>query len=359
MFFILPPTGIRFTQWYSAESVCTPSRMAWMTGRMPTRFGMQHTVFSPHRSDALPLDERTLAEALKAKGYVTGMAGKWHLGINNLTSTDGAHLPAYRGFDEVGHILPFSNHWLCDESGRHLPKPGVDHKSDLSRDQVCFLYRNTTIVQQPIDHQYLTATLVGDAIGFIQKRAALRDQREVTAETASPFFYYLAFPQCHVSMFTNTNFTNTSANGIFGDQIREMDWAIGQVLDSLDQNGFRNNTIVVFSSDHGPHVELCAEGGSAGWLRGGKGDSSWEGGLRVPGIISWPGVIQAGRVNHAPVSSMDVFATIADLAGVDIDPHRPLDGVSLAPLFSSENSDKKSKAIDLWSSPHEALFHYW
>jgi arylsulfatase A-like enzyme len=184
-------------------------------------------------------------------------------------------LPFYRGFDTVGHILPFSNHWACDESGRHSPKPGVDAATDAKRARSCFLYHNTTLVQQPIDHSTLTAKLVKDAEEFITSSVA----------AGKPFLWYMPFPQCHVSMFTNTSFTNTSKNGIFGDQIREMDWAVGRVIETAASVGVANNTIFFFSTDHGPHVELCLEGGTAGHMRGGKGDSSWEGGLRVPGIV--------------------------------------------------------------------------
>ena len=111
---------------------------------------------------------------------------------------------------QVGHILPFSNHWACDESGRHSPKPGEDEKTDVSRNSTCFLYHNTTLVQQPIDHTNLTETLVADSKAFIAHSVA----------AGKPFFWYLAFPQCHVSMFTDFAWTNTSRNGIFGDQIR-------------------------------------------------------------------------------------------------------------------------------------------
>eukprot|EP00750_Incisomonas_marina_P030542 INCI7612.4.p1 GENE.INCI7612.4~~INCI7612.4.p1 ORF type:complete len:645 (-),score=68.39 INCI7612.4:179-2113(-) len=273
---------------------------------MPTRMGMGHTVFAPQGSQALPTTDPTIAEMLKPFGYRTGMVGKWHLGLNNVTRDDGAHLPFYRGFDFVGHILPFSNHWACDESGRHFPKPGTDAATDQHRNSTCFVYRNTTIVQQPIDHTTLTETLVADATGFVETSAAVN----------APFFLYFPFPQCHVSMFTNTSFTNTSANGIFGDQIREMDWAVGQVLDALQEAGVADHTLVFFTSDNGPHVELCAEGGTTAGLRGGKGDSSWEGGLRMPGIISWPGKLQipVGSVVDAVVSTLDISATILDVA---------------------------------------------
>jgi len=329
---------VRFTQWYAAESICTPSRMGLMTGRMPTRMGMAHTVFGPAGSEALPLTDPTLAEALKPLGYMTGMAGKWHLGINKAAYNDGLHLPFYRGFDFVGHILPFSNHWACDESGRHSPKPGQDPKADKSRNSTCFLYHNTTLVQQPIDHTNLTETLVADSERFISTAVA----------AGKPFLWYLAFPQCHVSMFTNFRWTNTSRNGIFGDQIRAMDWAVGQVLAAVDAAGATNNTIVFFSSDHGPHVELCLEGGTASHLRGGKGDSSWEGGLRVPGIVAWPGTIPGGRVEDAVVSMMDIFATAVHLAGGTVPQGRIIDGRSLVPLLTGGNT----------TTPHEALFHY-
>jgi arylsulfatase A-like enzyme len=208
--------GIRFTQWYSSESLCTPSRAGLMTGRMPTRMGWDHSVFSPGKSQSLPKDDPTIAEVLKPFGYTSGMSGKWHLGINNHSNTDGVFLPYYRGFDEVGHMLPFSNHWACDESGRHLAKP---------QSKSCFLYHNTTLVQQPFDHSNLTRTLVSDVTAFIARRADERDRNGVP----TPWFYYLPFPQCHVSMFTGTDWSNTSANGIFGDQIREMDWAVGTI----------------------------------------------------------------------------------------------------------------------------------
>lgn len=232
-------------------------------------------------------------------------------------------------------MLPFSNHWACDESGRHSPVPGTDPKADAERNKVCFVYRNTTLAQQPIDHTTLTGSIVRDAVGFVK------------AHAGGPWLYYLAFPQCHVSMFTNTSFTNTSRNGIFGDNIREMDWAVGQVLEALRTTGQDKRTLTFFSSDHGPHVELCNEGGTAAHLRGGKGDSSWEGGLRVPGIAYWPGTIVPG-VSAAVVSTMDIFATAVAAAGAPMPTGRIYDGRSLLPLLRGVNE----------TSPHEALFHY-
>jgi arylsulfatase A-like enzyme len=166
--------------------------------------GWIHSVFSPGTSQSLPKDDPTIAEMLRPLGYATGMSGgvikfaflapadfessgKWHLGINNKTNNDGVFLPFYRGFDEVGHMLPFSNHWQCDESGRHMKEPNP---------KLCYLYHNTTVVQQPFDHSNLTRTIVADVTGFIERRA----------EDVKPWFYYLAFPQCHVSMFTGAHY---------------------------------------------------------------------------------------------------------------------------------------------------------
>lgn len=324
--------GIRFTHWYSADSLCTPSRAALLTGRLPVRSGMvpegqsNARVLSPDDSGGLPDEELTIAEALSGHGYATGMVGKWHLGINKFNATDGLHLPNHHGFQFVGTILPFSNHWACDESGRHMKSPSP---------KTCFLYRNNTIVQQPIRHHNLTATLVQEAKQFIQDN----QQR--------PFFLYMPFAHCHVSMFSSGEFTNSSRRGIYGDNVREMDWAVGEILETLKQNSLANNTIVFFTSDNGPHIELCLEGGSAGLLTGGK-SQTWEGGIRMPAIAWWPGTIEAGRVSRSLASTMDIFATALDLAGVEPPEKLVLDGRSLKSLLLNTNN----------SSPHEFLFHY-
>ena len=336
--------GVRFTSWYSADSLCTPSRSAMMTGRLPVRTGMippgqsSARVLSSTSTKGLPRNETSLAEMLQARGYSTGFVGKWHLGINEKTATDGAWLSNTRGFEWVGHTLPFSNHWACDESGRHPASVETASKN-------CMLYYNATLVQQPIDHSNLSATFAADAVRFIAEHAAAK--KPASAATTKPFFLYYAFAHMHVSMFNGPTFDASSANGLWGDGVREMDWAAGEVLDALRAHSVDDNTIVFFTSDHGPHIELCLEGGTTSTLRGGKASSSWEGGMRVPGIVRWPGGMgKVGRVVESLASTMDIFATAMALAGPPTSvayakreqqrlAQHPLDGVSLLPILTS------------------------
>ena len=317
--------GLRFRQWYAAESVCTPSRAAALTGRLPARTGMipppgaGDRVLVPDDAAGVPDEEVLLSEALV--GWRTGFVGKWHLGINARDRTDGAHLPTARSFGFAGLSIPFSNHWACDESGANVAAP------DASK---CFLYRGAALAQQPIDHSNLTNAMVADAVGFVEEGGA------------APFFLYFALPQCHVSLFNDARWAGSSRNGRYGATLREMDWAVGAVVDALEP--IRRETLVIFTSDHGPHVELCLEGGLAGPLRGGKAYSGWEGGVRVPGILSWPGTVRPG-VSDALVSTMDVFATALDLAGIS--PPNALDGESLVPLLRGAAP-----------AANRSLFHY-
>lgn len=170
----LATNGVRFTSWYSAESVCTPSRAALQTGRLPIRSGMvpgfpitsvnvtmEPRVLSVDDSGGLPSNETTIAELLKRADYRTGFVGKWHQGINSKAG-DGAHLPSNHGYDFVGLNLPFTNHWTCDESGKHMALPDV---------RQCMLFDGDDVIQQPIDHSNLTAIFAEDAVNFILESA--------------------------------------------------------------------------------------------------------------------------------------------------------------------------------------------
>ena len=291
--------GMRFTQFYTGASVCTPSRAALLTGRLPVRSGTmgRPRVFFPNSSGGLPAEEITIAEALKARGYATGMVGKWHLG----------HLPRYlptrQGFDSY-YGIPYSNDMTNERRG-DPPLP---------------LLRDERIEEAPVDQTTLTRRYTEEAVRFI------RDHRE------GPFFLYLAHNFPHVPLFASDRFRGRSPRGLYGDVVEELDWSVGEVLRALREAGVAENTLVFFTSDNGPWLTQDEEGGSAGLLREGKG-STWEGGMRVPAIAWWPGTVPAGRVTRALGTTMDLFSTALALAGAPAPADRPIDGVDLGPVL--------------------------
>jgi len=305
--------GMRFTDFYTAAEVCTPSRAALLTGRYPVRSGMANNQFRVLRNRStghLPDDEITIAEALKARGYATGMVGKWHLGVWSINPE--GH-PLRHGFDFF-FGLPHSN----DMNPTPLAPRGAPGRPD--QDPAWWnapLYRNRELVSQPADQTQLTRLYTAEAKRFIHMH---KDR---------PFFFYFAHTFPHVPLFASGHFRGTSRRGLYGDVVEELDWSVGQILDTLRQEGIAENTLVFFTSDNGPWLIMNQQGGSAGLLRGGKG-STWEGGMRVPGIAWWPGKIRAGVVNTNLACTMDLFPTALKLAGAPLPSDRILDGHDLS-----------------------------
>ncbi|XP_072049931.1 arylsulfatase-like [Amphiura filiformis] len=295
--------GMRFTDFYSPSSLFSPSRAGLLTARIPERVGLTEgptdgsRVFWHSSTHGLPKDEITLAEALKDNGYNTGFIGKWHLGVNEHNHTDGSHLPHNHGFDYVGHNIPLSNLWECEEEQWH-----ADREFPFPAPLFCYLYNGTTNIQQPYSHYKLSEIFVDDAVSFM--RTAHQEKK--------PFFLYYGLLQTHVNLYSNEGFRGSSRRGRYGDNIREMSWSVGAIMEEVKRLKEDYNTISIFTSDNGPLLSACNEGGDAGILKGGK-LHFWEGGVRVPGIFHWPGHIRPGSISETVASQLDIFPTLMQI----------------------------------------------
>lgn len=303
--------GVRFNDFYAA-AVCTPSRASLLTGCYAARVGLAAGVLFPHAQLGLNPAEVTVAEVLKAKGYATSCIGKWHVGDAP------AFLPTHQGFDEY-YGIPYSN----DMRIRRGDKVGPP------------ILRGEEVVEHPADQDMLTEHYTREAVKFIDQHRQ------------SPFFLYLAHAWPHVPLYASGRFRGKSAGGLYGDTVESVDWSVGEVLDALKRNGLDENTLVVFLSDNGPMIEPPG-GGSAGPLRGKKAQI-WEGSLRVPCVVRWPGHVPAGRLCSEVATEMDILPTFAGLAGARVPEDRVIDGHDAWPLMSGQQGAK---------SGYEAFFYY-
>ena len=317
--------GIRFTQFYSAAPLCSPSRAALLTGRYPVRSGINFVLF-PDSNGGLPDSELTIAQLLKQRGYATHMVGKWHLG----------HLPRYlptrHGFDNYFGI-PYSNDMslatnvVYDEISKRrgqTPSSGVTVSNRLERYRNLPgvpLMRNEDVLERDPDQTQITARYTADATAFLRKAAT----------GGKPFFLYFAHTMPHVPLFASDRFRGKSRGGLLGDVVEELDWSVGEIRKTLAELKLEQDTLIVFSSDNGAPVQLGEYGGSNGPLREGKG-TTWDGGYREPFIACWKGRIQPGRVSADVASTLDIFPTLARLTG-GLPKDRVLDGADLAPLL--------------------------
>lgn len=318
--------GVRFTNFLSAQATCTASRAALLTGNYPNRMNM-YGAFGPNSKIGLHVSEVTIADMLKQKGYNTHMIGKWHLG------NEPDFLPTRQGFDSyLG--LPYSNDmWPVEYDGTPA-KPGgrVAHYPVLPLLQINKDMQIPDTVMKITnlkDQAQLTTTYTEDAVRYI------RENKD------TPFFLYLAHSMPHAPIAVSSKFRGKSEQGLFGDMMMEIDWSMEQISKALKDAKVDKNTIVIFTSDNGPWLNFGNHNGNTAGFRGGKGNS-WEGGVRVPCIISWPAVVSPGTVANQLSSTIDVFATIADIVKFSEHPHR-IDGISFLPILKNTNNEALRK----------------
>jgi len=311
--------GQKWTNFYVAAPVCTPSRAGLMTGRLPIRSGMcseKRRVLFPDSNGGLPENEITIASALKDAGYSTACIGKWHLGHHS------EYLPTSHGFDFYFGI-PYSNDMDRVEGGNAeeaYTHPKIDYFNVP-------LMRNNEVIERPADQTTITKRYTQEAIKFIQQNKE------------KPFFVYLAHSMPHIPLFRSKEFENTSLRGIYGDVIQELDWSVGQIIKTLKDTGLDKNTIVVFTSDNGPWLIFREQGGSAGLLSGGKG-GTYEGGMREPAIFWSPGKIKPGVITDLG-TTMDLLPTFANLANVQLPSDRVYDGYDIYPVLAGSGNSQR------------------
>ena len=309
--------GIRLTDFYAAQAVCSASRAGLLTGSYPNRLGV-HGAFMPNSQKGLNLSEVTIAEMLKENGYRTGIFGKWHLG------DDPSFMPNNQGFDEFFGI-PYSN----DMWPLHPQQGPIFDFGPLE------LYENEIVIDTLTDQSSLTTDITERSIDFIKKNKE------------SPFFLYVAHPQPHVPLFVSDKFKGKSERGLYGDVIMEIDWSVGQILSTLKELDIDENTLVIFTSDNGPWLNYGDHSGSAYPLREGKG-TALEGGQREPCIIYFPNKIKPGRTIQTPMMSIDILPTIAEITRAEL-PVNVIDGKSVWDIWTGESE----------KSPHEAYYFYY
>jgi arylsulfatase A-like enzyme len=311
--------GRRFTDFYATQAVCSASRAGLVTGCYNVRVGILGAL--NHRANhGIGADEMTLGELVRQKGYATACYGKWHLGHHP------KFLPTNNGFDEyVG--LPYSNDmWpFHPTAGKNYPPLP--------------LFEGTKVIDPDVTHEdqeQLTTLYTERAVAFIEKNKE------------RPFLIYLPHSMVHVPLHVSDKFRGKSRRGLFGDVVMELDWSVGQILDTLRKNKLDKDTMVVFTADNGPWLSYGDHAGTAGPLREGKG-TMFDGGCREPTVMWWPGTIPAGTVCNTPAMTIDILPTIAHLAGAPL-PDHAIDGKNILPLVTGEPGAQ---------SPHEAYYFYW
>ncbi len=307
--------GVRFTDFYASSPLCSPTRASLLTGCYPQRVG----IFDPLNPDAkhgINASELTLSESLRAAGYRTGCFGKWHLGHEK------EFLPTSKGFDEF-FGLPYSNDMIAS----------VPENSHYGFPEHLPVIEGDSIYGYDPDQSLLTTRYTERAVRFIRENRG------------GPFFLYLPHSMPHAPINVSSKFKGKSKIGMYGDVMMEIDWSVGQVMSTLEQLGLEQDTIVLYASDNGPALSYGDWGGSAGHLREGKG-TTFEGGMRVPFIMHWPGQLPSGGICRELATVMDIFPTLAELVGAPM-PTKEIDGKNIWSLTRRG------------ATPHEAFYYYF
>ncbi|MBI9063654.1 MAG: sulfatase [Marinilabiliaceae bacterium] len=306
--------GMRFTNFYVAAASCTPSRAALLTGCYPQRVGLP-AVVDDYSNIGLSSQEFTIADYLKQNGYVTGMFGKWHLGHHP------EFMPNRHGFTEF-YGIPYSmDMWPFHPKPSH-PYPALP------------VYENEKVVDYNPDVNQMTARFTKRAVDFIERHQD------------APFFMYVPYSQPHVPLGASDQFRGKSGQGLYGDAIMELDWSVGEILNTLKRCGIEENTLVCFSSDNGPWLSYGNHSGSAGGLREGKG-TTFGGGHKVPFIVSMPGSVPAGKVCDEMVTAMDLLPTVVNRTNSQMPRMNPVDGKDIWPLLTAQKGA---------NTPYDAFF---
>jgi arylsulfatase A len=321
--------GAVYRNFHVAQPVCSASRAALMTGCYPNRIGF-HGALGPGSAIGISPDETTLAELAKQRGYATAIFGKWHLGDAR------EFLPVRHGFDEyLG--LPYSNDmWPLHPDYVLLPPETAKRKRG---------YPDLPLLDQDVavnpkltrdDQCQLTTWYTDRAVRFIEKH---KDR---------PFLLYVAHSMPHVPLHVSNRFRGRTSRGLYGDVMAEIDWSVGRIMEALAGHGLEANTWVVFTSDNGPWLSYGSHAGSAAPLREGKG-TVWEGGVRVPCVMRWPGRIPAGLDSKSMLMTIDLFPTIARRIGASLPAH-PIDGRDVWPLLTGEKGA---------TNPHASYWYFY
>ncbi|XP_033110812.1 arylsulfatase A-like [Anneissia japonica] len=324
--------GLKFTQFYSASPICSPSRAGLLTGRYPVRTGVWNNedhsaVFHQETTEGLPHTEVTIPEMLARQGYKSSLIGKWHLGVGY----NREYLPLHHGFDNYFGIP--HTHADCPCEKCFFPDDNCTSQDGCNYSHApCQLMLGDEIIEQPVDLIKLAERQARAARSWIREYACTR----------TPFFLMYAFLHTHIPNFAGKRFRNTTLGGEYTDSLAELDWQVGEVMDELKKSGVINNTLVIVTSDNGAALGAVTKGGFSGVLRCGKG-STFEGGVRAPTVAFWQGRISSG-ISTEFLSQLDIWPTLRSLSGSSPDDFNViLDGFDFSDvLFRNEKSTRSS-----------------